>query len=443
MARKRKRQPQPRHRRPRQRSSERDVATSKRSSEASTLLGRARTQWLFGEWQHLAELTAEQIAHDVERAPLALLVASAHQQLADHDATRSWARRAIQWGMAPQAVARLLAAGVYNTLGRMAVLRDDESGIARHFSASMQLAALNDTDTATLVRARAGQEAKSLGKDLPHLAPPGGADGTDRERAEDLPPLQDGFYRAFEDRFRGSREEIKRRVRVYLPFVAAVAERHPGVPALDLGCGRGEWLEVLKDAGIEAEGIDQDTGMLQGNRELDLDVKEGEALAYLRQLPDASRISISLMQVVEHIPFDALRHVVQQARRVLVPDGVLIMETPNPENISVGSCNFYMDPTHHTPLPPPLLAFVPEYYGFERVKVLRLQEAPSLHDKTHYNINDILTGVSPDYAVLAQRQQKTTATPAGQEETTAWQANYGISLPDMLQKQTQGTGKSE
>ncbi|WP_110648652.1 class I SAM-dependent methyltransferase [Salinicola peritrichatus] len=281
------------------------------------------------------------------------------------------------------------------------------------------------------------QEAKSFIHKLSHRVPSGA------EKPSDTPPPQDGFYRAFEDRFRGSREEIKRRVQVYLPFVAAVAERNPNVPVLDLGCGRGEWLEVLKQAGIAGEGIDQNAGMLEGCHELGLNVTQGDAITHLQQQSDASYICISLMHVVEHIPFDTLRLVVEQARRVLVPDGVLIMETPNPENVMVGSCNFYTDPTHRNPLPPPLLAFLPEYYGFERVKVLRLQELPALHDKLHYDINDFLTGVSPDYAVLAQAQHMTMDTPAGQQETTAWEAEYGISLHYMMQKNAQGVGESE
>lgn len=394
-------------------------------TSSSSLLNRVRTHWLFGEWQRLCELEPELITQDEERARLALLVSSAHQQLGDHGATREWARKAIQWGMAPAKVAGLLAAGVHNTLGRMAILREDEKGIGRHFTASMELAALDDTDTGTLARARAGQEAKALNWKLP----------TNLQLADASPAArQDGFYRAFEDRFRGSREEIKRRVQVYLPFVEAIAERHPDMPALDLGCGRGEWLEVLKEADIPAEGVDQDAGMLGGCRELGLSVIQGDALTHLRQQPDDSRISVSLMHIVEHIPFEMLRTIVEEAKRVLVPDGVLIMETPNPENYMVGSCNFYMDPTHRNPLPPLLLAFLPEYYGFEQIKIARLQENPELHDKASYDLNDVLREGSPDYAVIAQGTQVVTKTQAGQQEQAAWEKEYGISPAAMLQR---------
>lgn len=246
----------------------------------------------------------------------------------------------------------------------------------------------------------------------------------------------DGFYRALEDKFRGARETIKKRVNVYLPFVEPIAERHPGVPALDLGCGRGEWLEALKDAGIPCEGVDQDAGMLEGCQALGLTVQQGDAITFLQAQADASRICISLIHVVEHIPFDMLRLVVSEAKRVLVPDGILIMETPNPENLTVGACNFYMDPTHRNPLPPPLLAFVPEYSGFECVKVLRLQEKPVLHHKTHFGINDLLAGVSPDYAVLARVKQITGDTPTDQKDQAVWDREYGISLANMVQRNT-------
>ncbi|MBE0405181.1 class I SAM-dependent methyltransferase [Halomonas citrativorans] len=243
--------------------------------------------------------------------------------------------------------------------------------------------------------------------------------------------VKDGFYRAFEDKFRGTREEIKRRVRVYLPFVMPIAARHPGVSVLDLGCGRGEWLEVLKEAEIEGEGVDQDAGMLEGAHEQGLNVYQGDAIAFLQQQPSGTRICISLMHVVEHIPFDVLREVVSEAKRVLVPDGILILETPNPENFMVGSCNFYMDPTHRNPLPPPLLAFVPEYYGFEKTKILRLQETEEAKNKAFFSMEDFLTNISPDYSIVA-RASAVPEQEVNSEEAAAWNKDYGISFSWMV-----------
>jgi 2-polyprenyl-3-methyl-5-hydroxy-6-metoxy-1,4-benzoquinol methylase len=245
--------------------------------------------------------------------------------------------------------------------------------------------------------------------------------------------LDTNFYRAFEDRFRGSRELIKQRVQVYLSFVQPVAQRHPRLPVLDLGCGRGEWLEVLGEAGISAHGVDVDTGMLCGCTELGLTVQQSDALVFLRQQGNASHVCISLMHVVEHVPFDVVKQLVKEARRVLVDDGILIMETPNPENYTVGACNFYMDPTHRNPLPPLLLAFLPEYYGFERVKIVRLQEQEGLIIKNKFDSADYLTCISPDYAVVAQVKNIKNVEDNIDHRKNVWDQEYGINL-NFMQK---------
>ena len=93
------------------------------------------------------------------------------------------------------------------------------------------------------------------------------------------------FYRAFEDRYRGSREVIKSRLRTYQPFLGALLARYPGAPALDLGCGRGEWLELLTEQGFRARGVDLDAGMLAACLERGLDASHADALAaYLRRV---------------------------------------------------------------------------------------------------------------------------------------------------------------
>lgn len=219
--------------------------------------------------------------------------------------------------------------------------------------------------------------------------------------------MSDEFYRAFEDRYRGSRELIKSRLRVYLPFVEALKAIRAHCAAIDLGCGRGEWLELMVEAGVDARGVDLDDGMLAACRERGLPVERAEAVAHLRTLPDESLAIVSAFHVVEHIPFADLQALVKEALRVLMPAGLLILETPNPENLVVGASSFYIDPTHQRPLPPPLLSFLPEYHGFARTKVLRLQEAPELAQSGPVSLHSALTGVSPDYAVVAQKAGST------------------------------------
>ncbi|MGV0960309.1 MAG: class I SAM-dependent methyltransferase [Limnohabitans sp.] len=216
--------------------------------------------------------------------------------------------------------------------------------------------------------------------------------------------MTDDFYRAFEDRFRGDQDTIEQRLKVYWPHVQSLTLLHPDAPVLDLGCGRGEWLRLMREHGVLAKGIDLDVGMLQACEAEGLDVTCSDAFQYLSKQPDASVPVISAFHVVEHLPFQALRAWLDQALRVLVPGGLLILETPNPENIQVGTCNFYLDPTHQRPIPPALLDFMVQHHGFEHACILRLQEDPHLNESNHpVSLKQVLTGASPDYAVLARK----------------------------------------
>jgi O-antigen chain-terminating methyltransferase len=211
------------------------------------------------------------------------------------------------------------------------------------------------------------------------------------------------FYRAFEDRFRGAREVIKSRLRAYLPFVVPLRAARADCSAIDLGCGRGEWLELLGEAGIAARGVDTDEAMLDQARRANLRVEHAEANAALAKLPSDSHDIVSAMHVAEHLPFEDLLTLVREALRVLRPGGLLILETPDPDNLSVGASSFYLDPTHVRPLPAGLLAFLPEHYGFRRVKILRFQELPGLAESDRPSLLNVLRDASADFAVIAQK----------------------------------------
>ena len=233
------------------------------------------------------------------------------------------------------------------------------------------------------------------------------------------------FYRAFEDRYRGSRELIRGRLEVYLDFLRPLAGLFKNPAAVDLGCGRGEFLELLLSVGFQAQGVDLDDGMLRACKNLGLPAEKGDALAYLAKLPAQSQVLVSAFHVVEHITFEQLQTLATEAHRVLKPGGIMILETPNPENITVSTHNFYLDPTHNAPIPPVLLEFIAEFFGFGRVKILRLQELPGLADKKKVSLVDVLNGVSPDYAIVAQK--------TGSKEfmtvlDPAYAKDYGITL---------------
>lgn len=247
--------------------------------------------------------------------------------------------------------------------------------------------------------------------------------------------VKDNFYRAFEDKYRGSRELILSRLQAYLVFISPLKEIYPAPSAIDLGCGRGEWLELLLHEGFLSRGVDQDEGMLQGCVERNLQADKADILEYLSSLSDDSQTIVSAFHVVEHISFDQLRILVSEALRVLKPGGLLIMETPNPENIAVATRNFYLDPTHQRPIPPQLLSFLPEYAGFFRTKILRLQECKALSENKSPTLNDVFEGVSPDYAVVAQK-----AAPVKTLELfdQAFNQEYGLELKTLAERYDAG-----
>jgi SAM-dependent methyltransferase len=212
------------------------------------------------------------------------------------------------------------------------------------------------------------------------------------------------FYRAFEDRHRGSRELIRKRLEQYLPFIKPLNTIYLDGLAIDLGCGRGEWLEVAKNVGFRVCGVDKDQGMLDACVEHGLVTKQADALAYLGDQPSGSACIVSAFHMIEHISFDMLQALVQESLRVLIPGGLLILETPNPENIMVATLNFYLDPSHLRPIPPLLLEFLVEFVGYARWKIIRLQENPELQNADKIGIMDVLFGPSPDYAIVAQKK---------------------------------------
>ncbi|WP_050605815.1 bifunctional 2-polyprenyl-6-hydroxyphenol methylase/3-demethylubiquinol 3-O-methyltransferase UbiG [Ruegeria sp. 6PALISEP08] len=213
--------------------------------------------------------------------------------------------------------------------------------------------------------------------------------------------MTDTFYRDLEAQFRGDPSHILSRLRVYQPFLTPLACQEGGAQALDLGCGRGEWLEILEEAGLSARGVDIDKAMLDVARDKGLAVESMEALTAIRALPDNTLALVSAFHLIEHLPFDEVRELVEEARRVLRPGGLLILETPNPENPLVGLVNFHLDPTHVRPLPPILTSFLTEHAGFSRNVVLRLQGSEP-KDETAAHLISLLTDVSLDYAVVAQ-----------------------------------------
>jgi SAM-dependent methyltransferase len=169
---------------------------------------------------------------------------------------------------------------------------------------------------------------------------------------------QDGFYRAFEEAFRGPESRVRERQAAYLDLLSDSG------PVLDAGCGRGELLDQLRERGIPYSGVDRDADMVRHCREKGhADVEHATANEYLHGLPDGSLGAIFSAQVVEHMPFDELREFLAVSLAKLRPGGVLVAETVNP-HAPHSLKNFWVDPTHQHPLFPEVALVLCKLTGF-------------------------------------------------------------------------------
>ncbi|HUK12267.1 MAG TPA: methyltransferase domain-containing protein [Thermoanaerobaculaceae bacterium] len=194
--------------------------------------------------------------------------------------------------------------------------------------------------------------------------------GLDPATEERLPAAIAAASRRFMDSFRGTREEILARVGEYLPLLGGAG------PVLDVGCGRGELLQRLREAGVDARGVDSDPAMVAACRRLGLDVAEGEALDTLRGAAKGELGAVAAVHVLEHLPAAHWTALVVAAAEALRPGGVLLVECPNPESLRVGADLFWIDPTHRAPVHPEALEFVARAAGLEIAERRRLHPFP-------------------------------------------------------------------
>lgn len=219
--------------------------------------------------------------------------------------------------------------------------------------------------------------------------------------------LLDAFYVAFEDQFRGSRGQIINRLKVYLPLIEEAKIGTSNSPILDVGCGRGEWLELLRESGYTARGIDINRVMQEQCQARELDVLEFDVIPYLQSLPDNSLGAVTGFHIIEHLEFPVLIKLLEEVVRVLKPEGIAIFETPNPKNLVVGACNFYADPTHRNPVFPETIQFCLSFKGLSNVQLLYLNPV----ENSPFDKQDIETLTlnnwffcSRDYAVIGYKK---------------------------------------
>ena len=235
--------------------------------------------------------------------------------------------------------------------------------------------------------------------------------GESPARAESTPDLEAEHYLAFEERFRGSSDAIRERLADYVPYFEGKN------PVLELGCGRGEFLELLKEAGIEAEGVDGNREMIHACRDKGVEAKVGDLVTVLADRAAGSAGGIFAAQVIEHLPPSLLRKVLADGYRVLRPKGRIILETVNPTSVIALVESFYRDLTHQKPLHPETLEFMLRAVGFsevtvrttspvgERARLLPVMASMDGSDTVNQNFEKLnaLLFADQDYAVIATK----------------------------------------
>ncbi|QFZ91672.2 class I SAM-dependent methyltransferase [Synechococcus elongatus] len=180
-----------------------------------------------------------------------------------------------------------------------------------------------------------------------------------------LESLLETFYYQFEDKYRGTVDSVRHRLRPYLNRL--LSSKGP-LTIVDLGCGRGEWLTLIKELGHRGRGIDCNSKFVELCRQQDLEVELGEVGAWLHAQPSQSIDVISAFHVIEHLSFPTLADWMKEISRVLKPQGWLLLETPNMSQFQVGLVDFYRDPTHIQRIHPQTLQTLLECLDFAMVE---------------------------------------------------------------------------
>lgn len=213
------------------------------------------------------------------------------------------------------------------------------------------------------------------------------------------------FYQDFEARFRPA-EGVSGRLEFYRPLVSHLKSK--GARSYDLGCGRGEFMELMQAIGFKASGCDTNSDFITECKGKGFDASGLDALSALKQFPDGHFTVVSSIHVIEHVPGDYLHDLIRESFRVLRSGGKLLLETPNPENLGVGAASFYIDPTHLRPVHPLMLQFLLETTGFSDVGIHRLHPtadylpADMLRTRWEQLINERVFGPQ-DFAAVATK----------------------------------------
>jgi SAM-dependent methyltransferase len=386
-------------------------------------LDRQHTLTLAGQSQALHELRQETLAaqsqalHELRQETLAAQSQALHELRQETLAAQSQALH----DMHAQRRQEILAAQVQalqemNAQRRPEVLAAQLQALQEmHAQLRPALDLLGQQSTAT--RERISRAERKLRRILHALGADQPQDGRPTPKPVETRPASLGLdpdfdYAGFEERFRGSEEDIKKRQRIYVQYF----EGRENI--IDIGCGRGEFLELLRESGITARGVDLDLDMILLCREKGLDVALEDAFAYLQALPDDAVGGIFAAQVIEHLHPQRIIELMKLCHRKLQTGGGLILETPNPTCLMVFADSFYKDPSHVQPAHPDAMQFILEATGFDGIELKFLapvdpsRRIPALQapgpNLEQFNqgierLNALLFGFQ-DYAVIGRKR---------------------------------------
>lgn len=190
-------------------------------------------------------------------------------------------------------------------------------------------------------------------------------------------------YFGFENRFRGTDEEIRNRQKRYLPYFEVKKN------VLDFGCGRGEFLELLKEHGISAKGVDIEAKNIECCKKRHVEAVTADGFGYLEALPDNSLDGFFSAQVIEHLSTEQLIRLIRLAYRKLKKGSVMLLETLNPECLKIFAESLYLDPSHLKPVHPLTLEFIAESEGFSKTEILYMTPTEGMSLCTDYSEENI------------------------------------------------------
>ena len=214
--------------------------------------------------------------------------------------------------------------------------------------------------------------------------------------------MDSDFYKQFENNFLGSRRQIMKSLSNYDGLIDYVLNIDNDPSLLDIGAGKAEWIQKCNAKGFKSIGIELDPKMVNDYRDLSLNIKEGEALSILDEFSDDSFSLVSAFHVIENMSYENIKEIIIQIKRILKPEGFLLLEISSIENILSPAKSLHVDPTNLTPINSDSLDLIMKRSGFKQLKYYFINSAP-IEYSDHSKLTRVLNGVIQDLVIIATK----------------------------------------